>query len=43
MLIRTGFDIAFETDHAVPMLALLNVWPGRQVDLLTPEVLVRLS
>lgn len=39
MLIRTGFDIAFETEHAVPMVALLSVWPGRQADLLTPEVL----
>ncbi|WP_120716616.1 transglutaminase-like domain-containing protein [Tsuneonella amylolytica] len=39
MLIRTGFDIAFETDTDVPMLALLNVRPERQADLRTPEVL----
>jgi hypothetical protein len=39
MLIRTGFDIAFETEVAVPMLALLNVRPERQKDLRTPEVL----
>ena len=39
MLIRTGFDIAFETDQEVPVLALLNVHPNRQADLRTPEVL----
>ncbi len=39
MLIRTGFDITFETDHEVPLLALLNVHPDRQQDLRTPEVL----
>jgi hypothetical protein len=39
MLIRTGFDIRFETDVQVPMLALLNVRPERQNDLRTPEVL----
>ena len=38
MLIRTGFDIAFETETEVPMLALLNVRPERQKDLRTPEV-----
>lgn len=40
MLIRTGFDLRFETDAPVPMLALLNVRPERQTDLRTPEVLV---
>ena len=40
MLIRTGFDIAFETDHDVPMVALVNVRPERQGDLVTPEVLI---
>lgn len=40
MLIRTGFDIAFETTAEVPMLALLNVRPERQPDLRTPEVLI---
>lgn len=39
MLIRTGFDIEFETEHEVPMLALLNVRPERRGDLRTPEVL----
>ena len=39
MLIRTGFDIGFQTDHPVPLLALLNVRPERQGDLRTPEVL----
>lgn len=39
MLIRAGFDIAFETEAAVPMLALLSVRPERQGDLQTPEVL----
>lgn len=38
MLIRTGFDIRFETEVAVPMLALLNVRPERQADLRTPEI-----
>ena len=39
MLIRTGYDIAFETEHEVPMLTLLNVRPERQGDLRTPEKL----
>ena len=39
MLLRTGFDIEFATEHDVPMLALLNVRPERQKDLRTPEVL----
>ena len=38
MLIRTGYDIAFETEHDVPMVALLNVRPEREADLLTPDV-----
>lgn len=40
MLIRTGFDIRFETEVSVPMLALLSVRPERQTDLRTPEVLI---
>lgn len=40
MLIRAGFDIRFETEQAVPMLALLSVRPERQGDLRTPETLV---
>ncbi|WP_338242574.1 transglutaminase-like domain-containing protein [Aurantiacibacter hainanensis] len=39
MLIRTGFNIRFETDRDVPLLALLHVRPERQKDLRTPEVL----
>ena len=39
MLIRTGYDLRFECDAPVPMLALLNVRPERQGDLRTPEVL----
>ena len=39
MLIRAGFDISFETEIAVPMLALLSVRPERHKDLRTPEVL----
>ena len=39
MLIRAGFDIRFETDVAVPMLALLDVRPERRTDLRTPELL----
>ena len=39
MLIRTGFTIAFESEHAVPMVALLSVRPERQADLLTTEEL----
>lgn len=39
MLIRTGFDIRFETDCDVPLLALLSVHPDREDDLRTPEVL----
>jgi len=39
MLIRTGYDLRFECDAPVPMLALLNVRPERHDDLRTPEVL----
>lgn len=37
MLIRTGYDIAFETDAATPMSLLLSVHPSRQADLRSPE------
>ena len=40
MLIRTGFDIVFETEVDVPMIALLSVRPERQADLQTAEDLV---
>ena len=39
MLIRTGYDLRFECEAPVPMLALLNVRPERHGDLRTPEVL----
>ncbi|GGD63925.1 transglutaminase family protein [Erythrobacter arachoides] len=39
MLIRCGFDIRFETQVPVPMLALLSVRPERQAQLRSPEVL----
>lgn len=37
MLIRAGYEIAFETDVEVPMVALLNVRPEREADLLTQD------
>lgn len=39
MLIRTGFDIHFETETEVPMIALLSVSPEREADLQTPQLL----
>ena len=39
MLIRTGYDLRFETEVPVPMLALLHVRPERQGELRTPEIL----
>ena len=39
MLIRAGYDLHFETETSVPMLALLHVRPERQKDLRTPEIL----
>ncbi|RYG18933.1 MAG: transglutaminase family protein, partial [Caulobacteraceae bacterium] len=32
MLIRTGYDIRFETETPTPMLALLSVHPSRHHD-----------
>ena len=40
MLIRTGYDIAFEAEREVPMLALLHVRPEYHGDLRTPERLM---
>ena len=40
MLIRAGFDLRFECEAPVPMLALLSLRPERQQDLRTPEWLV---
>jgi transglutaminase-like putative cysteine protease len=37
MLIRTGYDIRFEADVPVPMLAMLSVHPSRHKDLRTPH------
>ena len=39
MLIRAGYELHFETEDPVPMLALLHVRPERQKDLRTPEIL----
>ncbi len=39
MLIRAGYNLRFETEVSVPMLALLHVRPERQQDLRTPEIL----
>ena len=35
MLIRTGYDIRFETETPTPMMALLSVHPSRHHDLRT--------
>ena len=37
MLIRTGYDIAFDADVPVPMIAMLSVHPSRHHDLRTPH------
>ncbi|CAO4155156.1 transglutaminase-like domain-containing protein [Methylorubrum aminovorans] len=39
MLIKTGYDIAFETDAATPMSLLLSVHPSHQGDLRSPETI----
>ena len=39
MLIRLGYDIQFDIPAAVPMVALLNVHPSREGDLLEPDEL----
>ena len=39
MLIRLGYDIQFRTPFAVPVVALLNVHPSREKDLVEPDVL----
>lgn len=39
MLIKTGYDITFETDAATPMSLLLSVHPSRQGDLRCPETI----
>ena len=37
MLIRAGYDIAFQTDRATPMLASLSIHPSRNKDLRTAQ------
>src|SRR5271154_296439 len=37
MLIRLGYDIRFQVPAPVPMVALLNVHPSREADLLEPD------
>jgi transglutaminase-like putative cysteine protease len=39
MIIRIGYDIAFELANATPIVAMLYVHPSRRVDLLTPETI----
>jgi transglutaminase-like putative cysteine protease len=39
MLIRLGYDIAFENPRQVPMVAMLNVHPSRAKDLREPDLL----
>ena len=40
MLIRTGYDIRFEAEAPVPMLALLSIHPSRHHDMRTPHRIV---
>jgi transglutaminase-like putative cysteine protease len=40
MLIRTGYDIRFDTEVATPMMAMLSVHPSRHKDLVTPHRIV---
>jgi transglutaminase-like putative cysteine protease len=40
MLIRTGYDIRFEADAPVPMMALLSIHPSRHHDMRTPHRIV---
>jgi transglutaminase-like putative cysteine protease len=39
MYIQLGYDIRFQTVAAVPMVALLNVYPSRRPDLREPDLL----
>jgi transglutaminase-like putative cysteine protease len=40
MLIRTGYDIRYETDVATPLMAMLSLHPSRNRDLRTPHRIV---
>jgi transglutaminase-like putative cysteine protease len=37
MLIRLGYDIQFQVSSSVPIVALLNIHPSRECDLLEPD------
>lgn len=39
MRIRAGYNIAFETEFASPLLLMLNLRPEREADLVTPQVM----
>ncbi|MFC0409105.1 transglutaminase-like domain-containing protein [Roseomonas elaeocarpi] len=39
MLIRAGYDIAFDCQQPTPMLLMLNIVPDREPDLRSPQVL----
>lgn len=39
MIIRAGYDIAFDCSQEVPMVVLLSVHPSRQKDLLNEYTL----
>ncbi len=39
MRIRTGFNIAFETEYPAPVLLMVSLRPEREVDLVTPQIL----
>jgi len=40
MLIRAGYEIRFDADQPIHMLALLNIHPSRNKDLTTPQRLI---
>lgn len=39
MFIRLGYDIQFQADASVPMIAHLNIHPSRELDLVEPDSL----
>ena len=40
MKIRVGFDLTFESEHAVPMMLTVNVHTSRCADLIVPDTLI---
>jgi len=40
MLIRAGYEIRYETEMPTPMMAMLNIHPSRNKDLVTPHRIV---